>query len=182
MPVIYARGNAMWILGIALGLMSFSLVLWGLSAWQRRKLALPAGRVIHIDTERLRKPEGTLYSANYSLVGRPDYLINQGGKIIPIEVKSGKAPVVPYPSHLYQLAAYALLIREHFGRIPPYGILKYRDRTVEIPFTPGLVDRVSALLEEMRNDSSAASVDRSHAEPNRCHACGFRTVCDQRLP
>jgi CRISPR-associated exonuclease Cas4 len=172
----------MGILGLALGLLFVSLVLWGLSVWQRRTLALPAGRVIHIDTERLRKPEGTLYSANFALVGRPDYLVNQGGKIIPIEVKSGAAPVVPYPSHLYQLAAYGLLIREHFGRLPPYGILKYRDRTVEIPFTPGLLDRVSALLEEMQKDSSAVSVDRSHSESNRCRACGFRSVCGQRLP
>ncbi len=172
----------MWILGIALGLLIFSLILWGISGWQRRRLELPSGRVIHIDTARLRKPEGTLYSANYSLVGRPDYLVNQGGRIIPIEVKSGAAPVVPYPSQLYQLAAYALLIREHFGQTPPYGILKYRDRTVEIPFAPHLLDEVAAMLEEMRSDSSAATVDRSHTEPNRCRACGFRTVCDQRLP
>ena len=172
----------MWILGIALGLLFFSLILWGISGWQRRRLALPSGRVIHIDTARLRKPEGTLFSANYSLVGRPDYLINQGGKIIPIEVKSGAAPVVPYSSHLHQLAAYALLIREHFGQAPPYGILKYRDRTVEIPFTPNLLDTVKAVLEEMRTDSSAAAVDRSHTEPNRCRACGFRNACDQRLP
>ncbi|OGO07487.1 MAG: hypothetical protein A3K46_00920, partial [Chloroflexi bacterium RBG_13_60_9] len=125
---------------------------------------------------------GTLYSANYSLVGRPDYLVNQGGKIIPIEVKSGVAPVYPYSSQLYQLAAYGLLVREHFGQTPPYGILKYRDRAVEIPFTPRLLDEVAAVLEEIQTDSTAESVDRSHQEPNRCRACGFRTACDQRLP
>jgi len=172
----------MWILGFALGLLVLSLIAWGISRWQRNRLQLPSGRVIHIDTARLRKPEGTLFSANYSLVGRPDYLINQGGRIIPIEVKSGVAPVVPYPSQLFQLAAYGLLIREHFGQEPPFGILKYRDRAVEIPFTPRLLEEVTALLEEMQSDSSAAAVDRSHQEPNRCRACGFRTACDQRLP
>jgi CRISPR-associated exonuclease Cas4 len=138
--------------------------------------------VIHIDTARLRKPESTLFSANYSLVGRPDYLVNQGGKIIPIEVKSCVAPVIPYPSHLYQLAAYGLLVREHFGQQPPHGILKYRDRAVEIPFTSRLLDETAGLLEEMQADTSAASVDRSHEERNRCRACGFRTGCGQRLP
>jgi CRISPR-associated exonuclease Cas4 len=171
----------MHILFLALGLLVLSVIVWGISRWERRRLLLPSGRVIHIDTERLRKPEGTLFSANHSLVGRPDYLINQGGRIIPIEVKSGPAPVVPYPSHLYQLAAYGLLVREHFGRPPPYGILKYRDRAVEIPFEGRWMDEAARLLEEMRAEGTALSVDRSHQEPNRCRACGFRSVCDQRL-
>ncbi len=75
-----------------------------------------------------------------------------------------------------------MLVREHFGQTPPYGILKYRDRAVEIPFTPRLLDEVAAVLEEIQTDSTAESVDRSHQEPNRCRACGFRTACDQRLP
>jgi CRISPR-associated exonuclease Cas4 len=169
------------ILFLALGLLVLSLLVWGISRWERRRLSLPSGRVIHIDTERLRKPEGTFFSANFSLVGRPDYLINQGGRIIPIEVKSGSAPVVPYPSHLYQLAAYGLLIREHFGQPPPYGILKYRDRAVEIPLEDRLLDKAAGLLEEMQAEVSAPSIDRSHEEGKRCRACGFRSVCDQRL-
>jgi CRISPR-associated exonuclease Cas4 len=171
----------MEILFLALGLLVLALLAGGISRWQRSRLHLPEGRVIHIDTERLRKPEGTLFSANYSLVGRPDYLINRGGRIIPIEVKSGAAPVFPYPSHIHQLAAYGLLVREHFGRLPPYGILKYKDRAVEIPFTSRLLDETARLLERMRADSSAAEVDRSHSERARCRACGFRTGCDQRL-
>ncbi len=171
----------MWLLLSALGLLLLSIILWGVSRWQRNRLMFPAGRVIHIDTERLRKPEGTLFSANYSLVGRPDYLVNQGGWIIPIEVKSSAAPVPPYPSHLYQLAAYGLLVQEHFGRLPPYGILKYRDRAVEIPFTESLLDQVTAELEEIQADATAAAVDRSHNDPKRCRGCGFRTACDQRL-
>ncbi len=171
----------MWLLLFALGLLLLSIILWGISRWQRSRLLFPAGRVIHIDTERLRQPEGTLFSANYSLVGRPDYLVNQGGWIIPIEVKSGTAPVTPYPSHLYQLAAYGLLVKEHFGRMPPYGILKYRDRAVEIPFSGPLLDEVAAVLAEIQADASVAAVDRSHDDPKRCRGCGFRAACDQRL-
>ena len=142
---------------------------------------LPPGRVIHIDTTHLRPPEGTLFSANYGLAGRPDYLVNQGGIILPIEVKSGDAPVAPYASHIYQLAAYGLLIEEHFGRRPPYGIIKYRDRAIQIPFTPQLMDEVKSLLGEMRAAADSKRVDRSHEERARCAACGFRTACDQSL-
>jgi CRISPR-associated exonuclease Cas4 len=169
------------ILVVALGLLLLALIIWGIAHWERKRLNLPSGRVIHIDTARLRKPEGTLFSANYSLVGRPDYLINRGGKIIPIEVKSCAAPVVPYPSHLHQLAAYGLLIREHFGQPTAYGILKYKDRAVEITFTAGLLDETARLLEKMQADASAGALDRSHEERNRCRACGFRAICDQRL-
>jgi CRISPR-associated exonuclease Cas4 len=172
----------MWILAVALVLLILSVVLWGISRWQRGRLPLPSGRIIHIDTVRLRRPEGTLFSANYSLVGRPDYLVNHGGKIIPIEVKSGAAPVVPYSSHLFQLAAYGLLIGEHFGQTPPFGVLKYRDRAVQIPFTERMMEETAALLERMQSESSAATIDRSHSERNRCRACGFRAACEQRLP
>jgi CRISPR-associated exonuclease Cas4 len=171
----------MWILLLALGLLVVSMVSAAVARWQRNRLPFPSGRVIHIDTGRLRKPEGTLFSANYSLVGRPDYLINRGGRIIPIEVKSGAAPIPPYPSHLYQLAAYALLVREHFGQAPPYGILKYRDRAIEIPITGQLLDAVMDVLEGIQADSSAGKVDRSHSEAGRCRACGFRSACDQRI-
>ncbi len=171
----------MGIILFSLGLLILSIIVWGISHWQRNRLRFPAGRVIHIDTERLRKPEGTLFSANYSLVGRPDYLINQGGWIIPIEVKSGVAPVTPFHSHLFQLAAYGLLVKEHFGRVPPYGILKYRDKAVEIPFTGTLLDEVSTVLDAIQADASKTAVGRSHDEPKRCRACGFRAVCDQRL-
>jgi CRISPR-associated exonuclease Cas4 len=96
-------------------------------------------------------------------------------------VKSGAAPVTPFPSHLFQLAAYGLLVKEHFGRVPPYGILKYRDKAVEIPFTGTLLDEVSTVLDAIQADASKTAVGRSHDEPKRCRACGFRAVCDQRL-
>ena len=91
------------------------------------------------------------------------------------------APVTPYPSHLFQLAAYGLLVKEHFGRMPPYGILKYRDRAVEIPFNGPLLDEVASVLGDIQADGSAAAVDRSHDDPKRCRGCGFRAACDQRL-
>lgn len=171
----------MWILLLALGLLIVSIISAAAARWQRNRLPFPSGKIIQIDTGRLPKPEGTLYSANYALVGRPDYLINRGGRIIPIEVKSGPAPAPPYPSHLYQLAAYALLVREHFGRTPPYGILRYRDRAIEIPITQRLLDEVTGLLNQIQADSAAERVDRSHSEAGRCRACGFRGGCDQRI-
>jgi CRISPR-associated exonuclease Cas4 len=171
----------MLLIWISLGLAVFSLALWMISRWQQNRAGLPAGQVIHLDTTRLRPLEGTLYSANFGLTGRPDYLVNQGGRIIPIEVKSSAAPAAPYPSHVYQLAAYALLIEEHFGQRPSYGILKYKDRTLQIPFTLQLMDGVKTLLDDMRLEAASDKLDRSHEDKARCISCGFRESCDQSL-
>jgi CRISPR-associated exonuclease Cas4 len=169
---------AIW---IAFVLLLIASVLWGVSRWQQSRSGLPPGRIIHIDTMHLRPPEGTFFSANYALAGRPDYLVNQDGNIIPIEVKSGKAPVAPYPSHIFQLAAYGLLIQEHFGRSPSHGILKYKDRAIEISMPPDLFIRLKEILDEMRAESGAGNVPRSHSERARCRACGFRAVCTDTL-
>jgi CRISPR-associated exonuclease Cas4 len=171
----------MIILGFALVLLAFSLSFVWIAHWQLNRAGIPQGRVIHIDTTGLWPPEGTLYSVNLSLVGRPDYLVNQGGRIIPIEVKSGAAPSFPYTSHLHQLAAYGLLVEEHFGQAPPFGVIKYRDRSWEIPFTPRLMEDTRELLEEIQADVSAAEMDRSHRDAGRCRACGFRAACTQSL-
>ena len=37
------------------------------------------------------------------------------------------------------------------------------------------------LLAEMRRNDRKKEVDRSHEAPARCHKCGFRSLCDQRL-
>jgi CRISPR-associated exonuclease Cas4 len=171
----------MWMIWIALGLLAVSITIWVISRGQQAQAGLPSGKVVFIDTTHLRRPEGALFSANYSLTGRPDFLVNQNGKIIPIEVKSVNAPVVPYPSHIYQLGAYGLLIKEHFGELPPRGILKYRDRAIEIPFTPDLMGQVIKMLEEIRTASETDGIDRSHSEKSRCRSCGFRSACGQSL-
>jgi CRISPR-associated exonuclease Cas4 len=174
-------GRSVIILEFALGLLVLSLCLGLVARWQLKRAGIPQGRVIHIDTNHLRPPEGTLYSANYSLVGRPDYLVNQGGRIIPIEVKSGAAPSFPYESHRYQLAGYGLLVGEHFGEIPPFGIIQYRDRSWEIPLSADLLEKTGELLEDIQADLSATDMDRSHQEPTRCRTCGFRAACGRNM-
>ncbi len=83
--------------------------------WQARRAqkasGLPGGRVIYTDTRAWgNKVEKPLYDASLGLTGKPDYLVEKNGRIIPVEVKSGRAPQSPYDSHIYQLASYFLLV------------------------------------------------------------------------
>ena len=96
-------------------LLVFGLLLLGLARRTRRATGLPPGRIVALDTLGPRRAGESLYDPVLDLAGRPDYLVEQGERLIPVEIKSGR------------------------------------------------------------------SLDRSHASPERCRACGFREDCDQAL-
>jgi CRISPR-associated exonuclease Cas4 len=142
---------------------------------------LPQGRVIYADTGAWNRCEKALFSRRYLLTGKPDYLVDDGGTKIPVEVKSTLSPPGPYRSHALQLAAYCLLVEEEYGQPPPYGIIKYRDQTHAVEYTAQLRAQLLSLLAEMRQDLAADDVGPSHANPNRCQSCGYRDECEERL-
>lgn len=170
-----------WFLPLAALLLILALFAWWVAARQQRRAGLPGGRVIAADVGRWKRPEKPLYDAQAGLTGRPDYLVEQGGALIPVEVKSGWAPAEPRNSHLFQLAAYCLLVERTSGRRPPYGILHYRNRTFAIDYTPALEAELLDLLDEMRGQLQRGEARRSHEEPARCAGCGYRSACDQQL-
>jgi CRISPR-associated exonuclease Cas4 len=166
---------------IALLLFLLALVFFWQSSRQRKEAGLPGGRVIYTDTRGWGKPERPLYDAALGLTGKPDYLVQNGDRLIPVEVKSGRAPDAPYDSHIFQLAAYCLLVERHYGKRPPYGIVHYNDRDFAVDYTPELETSLLDLLAEMRRDETRSDVPRSHEQAARCARCGFRRICDQSL-
>jgi CRISPR-associated exonuclease Cas4 len=143
---------------------------------------LPAGRVVYADTGAWKTVERPLFSALHQLAGKPDYVVKQGRQTIPIEVKSANAPGDgPRRSHLLQLAAYCLLIEEHYQHRPEYGIIKYADRAFEIDYTPALETALLDTLDAMRADLTEGAATRSHHDAGRCLHCGYRHACDEHL-
>jgi len=158
-----------------------SLLFFWRSDRQQKAAGLPGGRVIYTDTHGWGKVEKPLYYAALGLTGKPDYLIEKNGQIIPVEVKSGRAPEAPYDSHIYQLASYCLLVEKTHGKRPPYGIVHYENRDFAIDYTHELESALIELLADMRQDDLKRDVPRSHEQASRCKRCGFRNVCDQKL-
>jgi len=169
------------ILYIALVIFIVAIIFFWQSTRQRREAGLPGGRVIYTDTRAWGIVEKPLFNNELGLTGKPDYLVEQNGKLIPVEVKTGRVPDAPYDSHIFQLAAYCLLVEKTYARRPPYGIIHYSNHDFAVDYTPQLESALLDQLAEMRRDELRKNVPRSHEDAARCRRCGFRKVCDQSL-
>ena len=181
---------------LALLLILIAILLFRQAARQQKETGLPGGRVIYTDTSRWGPVEKALYDPTLGLTGKPDYLVQKGERLIPVEVKSTRIPEAPYDSHIYQLAAYCLLVQHTYGKRPPYGIVYYADRSkldpaspnppvngrsYAIDYTPTLESALLDILTEIQTRDHHTPIDRSHNSPQRCAHCGYRSTCEQRL-
>lgn len=158
----------------------FVLLLW--QAQRSQKAAgLPGGRIIYSDTRAWGEVAKPLYAAALGLTGKPDYLVESNGQLIPVEVKTGKTPAAPYDSHIYQIAAYCLLVEKTLGKRPPYGIIHYPEHNFAVDYSPALENALLDTLAEMRRDERKSEIPRSHENPARCAHCGFAEICEERL-
>jgi len=179
------------LLYLVFSMVAAAVILLALSSRQQKAAGLPGGRVIYADTRHWGPVEKPFYDAELGLTGKPDYLVEQGGNIIPVEVKSARNVQAPYDAHIFQLAAYCLLVSRQKGKRPPYGLIHYVARpsaspgqggtTFVIDYTPELEQAVLNLLNEIRASERLKDVPRSHQLPHRCARCGYRSLCDQKL-
>lgn len=167
---------------VIIGLLLVGVVIWFWARGLRRKTGLPEGSIIYTDTGTWYPNSEVLYAPGFQLAGKPDYLVQElDGGIVPVELKSGRAPNEPWEGHVLQLAAYCLLVTEKYGRRPDYGILQYQDKAFAIDFTAELEDDLLNLLDEMQQDLYQEEVDRDHNDWNKCARCGVRNACYQRM-
>ncbi len=165
------------VIGIFLFVLAYSL--WQKGRTVRQSTGLPSGRIVYEDVDQGRPPEGPLISKQWRLVGKPDYLLESEEGLIPVEVKSANLPRNgnPYWGHVLQLAAYCLLVEEVYGQRPPHGYIRYRDKTVRVPYTDELRNALLDTLVEVRMAMMAEGMARSHDDVWRCAHCGMAYVC-----
>lgn len=161
-------------------LLAVALLMQG--RWLRKQSGLPPGEVVYEDVSGLmRKP---LYSQRLGLAGKPDYLLkDRQNNLIPVEVKSGAAPHngQPHESHRLQLAAYFFLIEDVLQRPAPYGLICYRNRTIEIANTDELRKQLMNVIAQMRTLLARGSAHRNHTQAQRCASCSIVRVCNEKL-
>lgn len=165
---------------LSIGLLAAGLLLVLRGRALRQRSGLPWRRVVYQDTQR-RELSRPLFSQRHHLTGQPDYVLQAGVALIPVEVKPTRHDPTPRHGDMLQVAAYCLLIEEWSGTSPPYGLLRYADTTFEIPWNDELYAELLETLEAMRDDLATDDVPRSHAQASRCGACGFADRCTDRL-
>ena len=135
------------------------------------------GKIHYVGTD-----SSPLYlSEALGLSGRPDFVLEVNGNLIPGDLKTGRTPKGPLFSHILQVAAYCVLIAESSGKRPPYGLLVYGDMEHEIEFTEELEGILLSKLEEMRGMIVSGEVHRNHNRPGKCATCSRRASCPERL-
>lgn len=165
----------------AITFLFIGLILIWRASQQRQATGLPGGDVIYSDTRTWGPVDDPIYDSQLDLTGRPDYIIQQGKMVIPVEVKSSRVADAPYDSHIFQLAAYCYLVSKEYKVRPTHGILHYPNRTYRIDYTNELERELIELVKEMRTKGHLRKINRSHDSFRRCNHCGFRNSCDQRL-
>ncbi|HEX2911380.1 MAG TPA: CRISPR-associated protein Cas4 [Chloroflexia bacterium] len=175
-------------LALLLGAVILLLVAYLLARQSRRNQAetgLPGAdiSVVYSDSGAWEKVAEPLFSKRYSLVGKPDYIVRNRDGLIPIELKPLRMAAQPYESDIMQLAAYCLLLEEVWEASPPYGLLRYKEKTFRIEWNEELRENLLDTIEEMRElENFEAYRDGPLPEPQhdmtvRCRNCGFHYLC-----
>lgn len=151
------------------------------SVVKRREGIAAAAGLEYVDAHRQADGKPRLFvSERYGLSGRPDLVLKEGDKYVPVEIKTGRTPRGPLFSHILQLGAYLLLLEETYGS-PAGGILRYAERDDHIEWTDDLKMLVTLKLDEMRQKLRTGEVHRNHNRPGKCAGCSRRSGCPERL-
>ena len=115
-----------WLILASLALLALALLFRRYAKRRAEDLGLP-GEVVYSDTGR----DILFVSDTHGLAGRPDYILKDGGEMVPLERKSRQvSPSGPYEGEVLQLAAYGLLVEERFGKPVLRGLLQYPNRSI----------------------------------------------------
>jgi CRISPR-associated exonuclease Cas4 len=164
-------------------LLAIALVLILIAIWFKKTSGLPSGRLIYADTDQLQAVPEPLFDPNLRLVGKPDYVLRlANGALVPVDFKSTLAPVEPYRSHVFQVLAYCYLLEQSYGQAPPYGIIRYQNKSFEVPYNESEKETFLLLISQLRvGEACSDAPNRSHKSSARCSSCGYRDSCDQSL-
>lgn len=165
---------------LMLAALAISALLLALLSIRLRRRSGVGGRVVASDSV-VARPSRALRSARHGIVGKPDYLIEERGRVVPVELKPSRQSDSPWLRDVVQLAAYCLLLEETEPRFAGYGYLRYAHRTFRIDFTDRVRAELLRTIADMRADIVADDVSPNHHDPRRCVRCMLVRVCGQAV-
>ncbi|MBD3313434.1 CRISPR-associated protein Cas4 [Candidatus Woesearchaeota archaeon] len=123
--------------------------------------------------------EFRIESTKLGIRGIIDQIEMYDNYMIPIELKTGKAPEEgAWPSHRIQLAAYMLMLSEKKREIKKGRIIYLdHDKEIEITINPFLEEEIKDLIKRtsmMLNSDTPPGFERNQ---KKCDACGLKDIC-----
>ena len=119
-------------------------------------------------------------SEELKLKGIIDQVHVYEGEYVPFELKTGKVPQTGvWPSHRIQIAAYSLLLQEHFKKPVKEGFVHYLDsrQKRQIAMNPYMVSEVKQLVDEVIALMKGKGIPDFCNNENKCTKCGLREKC-----
>ena len=137
------------------------------------------GEIIYSD---LNEPEKPLISNKYKIIGKPDYVIKNKGRYIPVEIKTGNHKTLKN-NHIIQLAAYCQILEDHYKTFTASGIIFYKDtaKKYNINYDPKLRFELTSLINEIRQIQKTKKIKRNHYDIKKCINCSFRKYCKEKI-
>ncbi|WP_244893353.1 type I-MYXAN CRISPR-associated endonuclease Cas4/Cas1 [Ferroacidibacillus organovorans] len=144
------------------------------------------GRRLHEEIpEYVEMASFTLQSDALGIKGKVDVVRAMGGDWIPFEYKKGRAnltregKVRPWPSDELQVAAYTLLLEEHFDRQISEARVYYAQdhRTANVMINDALRNRVHAAVGRASHLRSSAERPPISTNERLCSRCSLAPVC-----
>jgi len=147
-------------------------------SYKRKKYKIPKGKITYSD---LNVPAKPFFSKRYRTTGKPDYVIVENGKYIPVELKSGSHNM-PRQNHIMQLASYCQLLEDTYGGFVPYGRLVYSNSDFKISFDPKLRFELGSVMNLMRESLQNGKIQINHSDINKCRSCSMKKYCKDKRP
>ncbi len=132
------------------------------------------GKILYTD---LNKPATPFFSTKYGITGKPDYIIKEKSRYIPIELKFSNKNQ-PQKNHIFQIAGYCHLLEENYGSFVPYGIIVYNNKyQFKIPFNPQIRYELESTIKDMRGLLKNGKITRNHSDFYKCKNCSMKAYC-----
>jgi len=169
---------ALFLVSISAALMAVALDAQNKYRKQQRAQGIVPGHLLDSD---LAGAGRTMEDPAWGITGRPDYVLQTEHGPVPVEVKTGRTPKSPFPSHALQVGCYLRLLEVETGKAPDYGLLNYPDGVFRIAWDDKLRADLQATLAKIKQAETTGKADRDHDQPGRCRGCSRRDACEQKL-
>lgn len=128
----------------------------------------------------IKRKEIYIESHILKIKGKIDYIIEENGLQIPIEIKKGKCNgVKPFENDVMQLMCYVLLLEENYSFKYNHGYLLYKGSkkkyTVEI--TNDIRKKLIYYIHQLRGYANKNVIPKIEYDKNKCYRCSIREYC-----